>query len=401
MGLSYEEVQALYAKYVISNYGRFPLAIARGRGSYVWDSAGRKYLDFITGLAVNGLGYCPKRVVEAIRKQAGELMHIHNNFIWEEQGRLAEALSKQTTGMGEPKCFFCNSGTEATETGIKIARLWGKQHGGRWKILSLENSFHGRTFGGLSATGQTVYQKGLEPLVPGFSYVPFNDAAALEKAFDRETAAVICEPIQGEGGIYPCDVKFLEAARALCDRNQALLMYDEVQTGMGRTGRFFAYQALNAPPPDVFWLAKTLGGGFPIGAAVARQEYAAVLVPGTHASTFGGNPLACSAALAVIETILEDKILEKVKEQGEYLGAGLEKLRAQFPQKTKEVRRVGLMAALDLTVSGKPVVERCREKGLLLNCTHETALRFLPPMTVSKKELDEGLRIVSESLAEG
>jgi predicted acetylornithine/succinylornithine family transaminase len=400
MALTYDGVKSLYDNYVISNYGRIPVAIARGEGSYVWDTEGHKYLDFITGLAVNGLGHCNPKIVEAIRKQAGELLHIHNNFIWEQQGRLAEALSKQTTGMGQAKVFFCNSGTEATEAGIKIARLWGKQHGGKSKILSLENSFHGRTYAALSATGQTVYQKGLDPLVPGFSYVPMNNIAALEKAFDDQTVALICEPVQGEGGIFLCEPQFLEAARKLCDQHQALLMYDEVQCGMGRTGKFYAYQGLNLPAPDVFWLAKTLGGGFPIGATVARPEYAATLVPGTHASTFGGNPLASVAALAVCDLLVKGGVLENVRAMGEYLGAGLQRLREEFPWKTKEVRRAGLMAALELseTGKGKGIVDYCRAKGVLVNCTHDTALRLLPPLTVSKTELDEGLKVIGAAL---
>lgn len=400
MALTYDGVKSLYDTYVISNYGRIPIAIARGEGSYVYDTEGRKYLDFITGLAVNGLGHCHPKVVEAVRKQAGELLHIHNNFIWEQQGRLAEALSKQTTGMGQAKVFFCNSGTEATEAGIKIARLWGKQNGGKHKIVTLENSFHGRTYAALSATGQTVYQKGLDPLVPGFAYVPINNIAALEKAFDDQTAAFICEPVQGEGGIYLCDPTFVQAARALCEKHKALLMYDEVQCGMGRTGSFYAYQSLGLPAPDVLWLAKTLGGGFPIGATVARPEAAAMLVPGTHASTFGGNPLACAASLSVCESLVKGGVLENVRAMGAYLGGELQRLREKFPQKTKEVRRAGLMAALDLGRPGKDVVDFCRAKGLLVNCTHDTALRFLPPLTVTKAELDEGLRTVEAALAE-
>jgi len=399
MALKYEGVKSLYETYVISNYGRIPMAIARGEGSYVWDTEGRKYLDFITGLAVNGLGHCNPKVVEAVRKQAGQMMHIHNNFIWEQQGRLAEALSKQTTDMGQAKAFFCNSGTESTETGIKIARLWGKKHGGKHKIVSLENSFHGRTYAAISATGQTVYQKGLDPLVPGFAYVPLNDIAALKRTIDDQTAGVIFEPVQGEGGIFLCEQKFAEAARELCNKHNALLMYDEVQCGMGRTGRFYAYQALGLPAPDVLWLAKTLGGGFPIGAAVARPEAAAVLVPGTHASTFGGNPLACAASLAVCEALVKGGVLENVQTMGEHLQVGLQRLREKHPQKTKEIRRAGLMAALDLTQPGGAIAEACRQKGLLVNCTHDTALRFLPALTVTREELDEGLAIVDTVLA--
>jgi acetylornithine/succinyldiaminopimelate/putrescine aminotransferase len=220
----------------------------------------------------------------------------------------------------------------------------------------------------------------------------------LERAFDDQTAAFIAEPVQGEGGIHICSPDFLKAAREICDRHQALLMYDEVQCGVGRTGEFYAYQALKAPPPDVLWLAKTLGGGFPIGATIARPEMASVLVPGTHASTFGGNPLGCAAALAVIEAVTQDGLLENVRAMGEYLGARLHALRERFPQKTREVRRLGLMAAIELTISGKPIVEKCREAGVLINCVHDTTLRFLPAMTVTRKELDEGLKAVEEAL---
>lgn len=401
MPLSTKETIDLYAKYLITNYGRAPISIVRGQGSYVWDADGKKYLDLLPGLGVDGLGHCPPTVVEALRKQAGELLHIHNNYLIEGQGKLARALVKHLTGMGEAKAFFCNSGTEASEAAIKLARLWGKKNGGKWKIVSLENGFHGRTYAALTATGQPKLQAGTEPLLPGFSHVPINDIKALEKAFDdREICGFMAEPVQGEGGIFPCTKEFLAAARALCTQRGALLMYDEVQAGLGRTGDMYAYQTIGAPAPDILWLAKALGGGFPIGGMLARPEVAEHLVPGTHGTTFGGNPMACAAGLAVVETIEKENLLAHVRAMGEYLGKGLHVLREKFPKVVKDVRRIGLMAALDLHMPGKPYLEYCRDHGLLINCTHDTVLRLLPAMNVKREELDEGLVIIEKALAQ-
>jgi len=401
MTMTTAEVQAAYAQYVFGNYTRAPIAIARAAGSYVWDANGKRYLDLLPGLGVNGLGHCPPRVVEALSRQAASILHIHNNYLWEQQPRLAKALVERLTGMGTPMAFFCNSGTEASEAAIKLARLNGKQKTpAKWKFLSVLNGFHGRTFAALTATAQPGMQKGFEPLVPGFSYVPQNDVAALERAFDAETAGFMVEPVQGEGGIFLCTREYLQAARDLCDRHGALLMYDEVQCGMGRTGDYFAYQTLRAPAPDIIWLAKTLGGGFPIGAMLARSEVARFMVPGTHGSTFGGNPLACAAGLAVIETIEQDKLLEHVRDMARHLAGGLETLRAAHAIKIKEIRQIGLMVGIDVTIPAKPVYARCLEEGLMINVTHETTLRLLPAMNVSAAELDEGLAIVSRVLGE-
>ncbi|MCZ7643987.1 MAG: acetylornithine/succinylornithine family transaminase [Planctomycetota bacterium] len=398
MPLSSAETQKLYDTYLMSNYGRAPLNLVRGEGSYVWDAEGKRYLDLLPGLGVGGLGHCPPRVVAALREQAGKLIHMHNNYLWEQQALLAQRLSELTTGMETPRAFFCNSGTEASEAGIKLARLWGRANGGRHKILALNESFHGRTFAALTATGQPKLHNGCDPLLPGFAYVPLNDAKALEKAFDGEVAAFMCEPVQGEGGINLCTREFLQAARACCDKHKALLLYDEVQCGMGRTGDVFAYQTLGAPAPDILWLAKALGGGFPIGAVLARPSVAAELKPGTHGSTYGGNPLACAAALAVLDTLDQDNLLPHVRAMGEHLGRGLHALRERFAKQVKDIRRLGLMAALDLTFPGAPVVARCRDAGLLINCTHDTVLRFLPAMNVSAAELDAGLAILGKVL---
>lgn len=399
MSLSFTETKELFDRYVIGNYGRFPLNIARGEGSYVWDAEGRKYLDLLPGLGVGGLGHCPPRVTEALTAQLGRIMHIHNNYYWEEQGRLARALCEKAAELNEPRAFFCNTGTEASEASLKIARLYGRPTG-RWKIVALENGFHGRSYGSLSATGQPALKKGCGPLVPGFSFVPRNDTAALKKALDDETAAFWVEPIQGEGGIFPCSREYLTAARELCDKVGALLMYDEVQCGMGRTGNYFAYQTLGAPAPDVLGLAKALGGGFPIGAMLARKEVAAALKPGTHGSTFAGNHLACVAALAVLETIDQENLLEHVRKAAAHFAAGLEKLRGEYTNRVNEIRQVGLMVGVELKEPGAPLVDACRERGLLINCTHQTTLRFLPALNVSPAQLDEGLRIVSEVLQE-
>ncbi len=393
-------VQALYAKHLFGNYTRAPIAMVRGEGSYLWDAEGKRYLDLLPGLGVDGLGHCPPRVVAAIERQAKSLIHIHNNFLWEQQALLGKTLVEKTTGIDAPRAFFCNSGTEASEAAIKLARLYGKQNGGKWKIISVQNGFHGRTYAALTATAQPALQKGCEPLLPGFSHVPLNDAAALERAFDAETVGFMVEPVQGEGGIFIASPDYLKAARAICDKNGALLMYDEVQCGMGRTGDYFAYQSLQAPAPDVVWLAKALGGGFPIGAMVARSGVAQYMAPGTHGTTFGGNPLACAAALAVFETIESDKLIAHVREMGKHLAAKLHELRAAHAEKIRDIRQLGLMAGIDLQFPGKPIHAACIEQGLLINVTHDTTLRLLPAMNVKKSELDEGLAIISRVLAE-
>jgi predicted acetylornithine/succinylornithine family transaminase len=385
---------------MVGNYTRAPIAIVRGEGSYVWDADGKRYLDLLMGLGVNGLGHCPPRVVAAVEKQLHTLMHFHNNYMWPQQGLLGQALCSKLTGVTDPRCFVCNSGTEASEASIKLARLYGKANGGKWKIISVENGFHGRTFGALTATGQTGLHKGCEPLLPGFSYVPLNDIAALEKAFDHETVGFMVEPIQGEGGIFIATQAYLQAARKLCDKHGALLMYDEVQCGMGRTGDYFAYQTLKAPAPDIIWLAKLLGGGFPVGTMLARGEVAKYLVPGTHGTTFGGNPLACAAALGVIETIDAEKLLPKVRDTARHLAGALEGLRSRHKSKIKELRQVGLMAGIDLTFPGKAVFQRCLELGLIINVTHDTTLRMLPAMNVTTAQLDEGLKIIEKALGE-
>lgn len=400
MSLSTSEVNALYAQHLMGNYARTQVVLARAQGSHVWDTDGKRYLDLLPGLGVNGLGHCPPRVVEAIAKQSAQLLHCHNTYQWETQALLAKALTTRLSGVAGARAFFCNSGTEATEAGIKLARLYGKAHGGKYKLISVQNGFHGRTYGSLTATAQPSLQKGFDPLVPGFAAVPLNDIKALEAAFDDQTVGFMIEPVQGEGGIFIATREYLEAAAALCKKHGALLMYDEVQCGMGRTGDWFAYQTLKAPPPDIIWLAKALGGGFPIGAMLASGVVAQYLVPGSHGSTFGGHPVACAAGLAVVESIEKDNLIEHVRAVSQHLANLVDELRKKHAAKIKEVRQLGLMLGIDLNFPGKPVFQKCLEQGVLLNVTHDTTVRMLPAMNVTKDELSEGVNVLSKVLGE-
>lgn len=381
-----------YQRYVIANYTRYPVCLVRGEGSQVWDDAGNRYLDFFPGWGCDLIGHCPPRVVAAVREQAGKLIHVPNTWYNEPQGQLAKALSDRTGWGGQ--CFFCNSGAEANEAVIKIARLNGKP--GRYKIITMFNSFHGRTMGALSATGQPKYHQGLEPLLPGFSYAPFGDLAAVAKMIDGETCAIMLEPIQGEGGINLPPAGYLEGLRELADKHKLMLIFDEVQTGMGRTGRWYAHQHWNVKP-DAVTLAKALAGGVACGGLIARPEFAEKLRPGTHAATFGGNPLACAAALATIETIDADKLLPRAEKIGERFRQFFETLKARCPV-IQEIRVKGTMIGIELTVDGAPVVKGCLERRLLVNCTHTTVLRLLPALTLTDAELDEGCGILEEVL---
>jgi predicted acetylornithine/succinylornithine family transaminase len=381
-----------YKQYVIGNYTRYPVCLVRGEGSRVWDDQGRSYLDLFPGWGCDLLGHCPARVVRAVREQVGTLIHVPNTWHTESQGLLAEALSVRTTWKGQ--AFFCNSGTEANEAAIKLARLNG--HPGRYKIVTTFNSFHGRTLGALSATGQPKYHQGVEPLVPGFTYVPFGDLDATAKAIDSETIALLVEPIQGEGGINLPPPGYLEGLRELADRSRLLLIFDEVQTGMGRTGRWYAHQLWNVEP-DVVTLAKALAGGIAMGGLLARPEVAEKLRPGTHAATFGGNPVACAAALATIETIEADGLLDRAM----HIGRGFKEFFDSLTQRCpwiKEVRAQGCMIGIELTIDGAAVVKACMERGLLVNCTHSTVLRLLPAMNLTDAELHEGCGILEDVL---
>jgi predicted acetylornithine/succinylornithine family transaminase len=381
-----------FQRFVIGNYTRYPVCLVRGEGSYVWDDEGNRYLDFFPGWGCDLLGHCPPRVVQAVQEQVAQLIHVPNTWYTEPQGRLAQALSERTGWGGQ--CFFCNSGAEAIEAAIKIARLNGKP--GRYKIISMLNSFHGRTLGALSATGQPKYHQGLEPLLAGFSYAPYGDLDAVAQLIDSETCAILIEPIQGEGGINLPPPGYLQGLRELCDRHRLLLIFDEVQAGMGRTGRWFAHQHWDVQP-DVMTLAKALGGGVAVGGLVARPEAAEKLRPGTHAATFGGNPLACVAALAAMGTIESDGLLRRAEELGEYFRQRFEALRSRCPL-IHEVRFKGVMIGIELTVDGAPIVKACLERRLLINCTHTTVLRLLPALTLTDAERDQGCDILEEIL---
>ena len=388
-----QETMDLFDKYVIANYGRLPRVIVKGQGCYCFDADGNKILDMFPGWAVSAIGHCHPKVVEALRKQAGELLHIDNTFYSEPQGKLAKLLSERAFG---GKSFFCNSGAEANEAAMKLARLYTSQE--KYKFITAEGSFHGRTFATMTATAQPKHHEGLLPLLPGFVYVPFNDIAALESAFSDEVAAVMVEPIQGEGGINIATKEYLGAIRRLCDENGAVVIFDEVQTGMGRTGKWFAYQHFDIVP-DIMTMAKALGGGVAIGAMMASEEIAAALVPGKHASTFGGNALACAAAIAVIEAIEEDKLLENAVELGKYTQEKLSQLK-QKHSIIDHVRGIGLMIGVQLRSGGAEIVDKCLQKGLRINCTCDTVLRFMPPMIVTRSQIDRAIEILDSVLTE-
>lgn len=389
-----QDVISMFDDYVIANYGRLPKVITKGQNNTLKDLDGNEILDMFPGWAVSGIGHCHRKVVEAIRKQAGELLHIDNTFYTIEQGQLAKMLSERAFG---GQCFFCNSGAEANEAALKLARRHTPRE--KYKFITAEKSFHGRTLATVTATGQPQYHEGFLPLPPGFVYVPFNNIDALHEAFDDEVCAVMIEPIQGEGGVHEATPEYIQTIRDLCDEHDALMILDEVQTGMGRTGRWFGYQHYDVTP-DIITLAKALGGGVAIGAMMARPEIAKSLVPGTHASTFGGNSLACAAAIAVIEAIEEEKLLDNVNTVGEYTRNKLEQLREKYPI-IDHIRGKGLMLGLQLNMPGAAIVSRCLEKGLRINCTQETVLRMMPSMTVTKDEIDTAVAILEEVLGEG
>lgn len=387
-----ENVLQNYREYVINSYTRSGIVFVKGKGSYLWDIDGKRYLDFFPGWGVSGLGHCHPAIVEAIKKQAEQLIHIANNHYHPWQGLLAKKLSELSFG---GKVFFCNSGAEANEGAIKLARLYGREKG-RYKIISMEYSFHGRTLATVTMTGQSKYSKPFEPLPPGFLYVPFNDFDALKSVVDEETVGIIIEVVQGEGGINVAEKSYLEKVRELCNEKGILLIFDEVQTGFGRTGKIFAYQNFNIIP-DIMTLAKTLGGGFPVGAMVARKDIADLMVPGTHASTFGGGPLACASCLAVIETIEKENLLENVKAMGKYLYQKLLNLKEKYPF-IKKIKGLGLMLAMELEGEGNWLVNLCAENGLLINCTQTNIIRIMPAINITKGEIDEGIEILNKCL---
>ncbi len=381
----------LFAKYVVPNYTRFPVSLVRGEGSLVWDDQGRQYLDFFPGWGCNLLGHCPPRVVEAVQQQVAELIHAPNTWYMEAQGRWAQLLSQHSFG---GKAFFCNSGAEANEAAIKLARLHAPAN--RTKIITFRGGFHGRTYGATSATAQPKYHEGIGPLLPGFAYAPFGDLDAVKKLVDGETCAIMIEPIQGEGGIRIPPPGFLKGLRQLADENELLLIFDEVQSGCGRTGKWFAYQH-SGVVPDIMTLAKSLCGGIAGAALLTTAEIAPSLRPGMHAATFGGNPIAARAGIATIETIEDEGLLDRAVEIGERFRQRLAPLVDELPI-VKELRVCGLMIGLELTIDGGPLVQKCLDQGLLINCTQQTVIRLLPAMTLSDEQVDEGCEILANVL---
>jgi acetylornithine/N-succinyldiaminopimelate aminotransferase len=388
-----KEVFDAYNDFVISSYTKTPLIFVKGKGSYLWDVQGKKYLDFFPGWGVGNLGHCHPKVMSAVRDQVAKLIFVPNNYYNIPQAKLARELN--FWAKNDFKAFFCNSGAEANEAAIKISRKFGQ---GRFEVITFLDSFHGRTLAALSATGQAKYQQGFAPLVEGFKSVKFNDLDAVKAAITDKTVAVMLELVQGEGGINIAGKDFVLGLRKLCDEKKILLIIDEVQTGVGRTGKMFAWQNYGIVP-DIFTLAKSLAGGLPIGVTMARKEFADLLTPGTHASTFGGGPVICKAALAVLNSVHKEKLLANTNKMGEYLQAGLNDLKKKYSF-IKEVRGMGLMCGLELSREGKPVVESCIKRGLLINCTHDKVLRIMPALGISKKEIDKALTILDKVLGE-
>lgn len=385
-----EKVVQKYKSYIMDTYKRVPLCFARARGAAVWDINGKRYLDFFPGWAVSGIGHCHPKVVAAIRLQAGRLLHVSNNYYSELQGRLAERIIKSSF---PGKVFFSNSGAEANEAAVKLARKYG--HGqGRFEVITMTRSFHGRTLAMITATGQDKVKHSFEPLPEGFVHVPFNDIEALREAVGEKTVAVMMEPIQCEGGIRIAGQEYMCAVRRLCDEKDLILILDEVQTGMGRTGKMFAYQNYGIVP-DVMTLAKSLGGGLPIGVCAARGKFADVLTPGTHASTFGGSPIVCASGLAVFEAIEKEKLLANARKMGRYLAKRLKGLQKAH-RAIKEVRGVALVVGVELTIKGDGVYQGCLEEGLLINCTQDVVLRIMPPLTVTRREIDTAVAVLDK-----
>ena len=385
------ETAELFRDYVIPNYGRFPVALVRGEGSWVWDDQGRRYLDFFPGWGCNLLGHCPPTVVEAVQRQVAQLIHVPNTWHTEVQGRWAKLLSERSFG---GQAFFCNSGAEANEAAIKLARLHASDS--RYKIITFEGGFHGRTYAATSATAQPKYHEHIGPLLPGFSYAPFGDLDVVRKLIDNETIAIMVEPIQGEGGIRLPPEGFLPGLRQLADEHNLLLIFDEVQAGCGRTGKWFAYQNYGVEP-DIMTLAKSLCGGIAGAAMLARREIAASLRPGMHAATFGGNPIAAAAGIATVETIERDGLLERAVALGQAFSHRFQPLVAELPF-VSEVRIRGVMIGIELSVDATPLVGQCLQRELLINCTQSRVIRLLPALTLTDEQLAAGCDILESVL---
>lgn len=393
--MDFKEVEQIDSKYHFQIYGRLPILLKKGKGSHVWDSDGNEYIDVLGGIAVNSLGHCHPNVVNAIKDQAEQLIHCTNIYYIEPQARL-EKLLIDNCDMN--RALFINSGTEAVESAIKLARKWAGKHGKGGGIITMDGSFHGRSLACVTATGQKKYRVGFDPLPQGFKIVPFNDLQSVEDAIDDSICAVMVEPVQGEGGIVPADETYLKGLRDLCDKHNILLIFDEIQCGMGRTGHLFAYQGYNVIP-DMITIAKALGGGFPIGALLAKEEIANAFDKGDHGTTFGGNPLATAAAYASVSTLINENLAQKAQQTGTYLMNKLNEKRKKTTH-IKEVRGKGLMVGIVLDQKGKEIVPEMMKHGVLANCTAENVIRFVPPLTISEKDLDTAVNVLMDAIKE-
>ena len=382
-------------KYLFRTYTRPAMVLDKGEGMKVWDLEGKQYYDFVGGIAVNALGYSHPKLVQAIKNQTEKLIHCSNLYYSEPQINLAKMLVELSCG---DKVFFGNSGAEVNEGAIKVATKYFKNQGkDKYKIIYMKNSFHGRTIATLAATGQYKYQKDYLPLLPKFKEAIFNDLESVKAAIDQEVAAVLVEPIQGEGGINIATREFIRGLRELCDQEGILLIFDEIQCGLGRTGKIFAYQHYGVEP-DILTIAKSLGAGIPIGALIAKDKIASSFKPGDHGTTFGGNPLACAAAIANLKIIQEEGLVRKCQEKGEYFKSKLKGLKEKYPKKIKEIRGLGLMIGMELEEEGQKIVKKCLEEGVLINCTAKKVLRFLPPLIVEKEEIDYLINVLDRVL---
>jgi acetylornithine/N-succinyldiaminopimelate aminotransferase len=404
---TFEQIVELERRCLLGTYNRYPIVLTRGKGVFLYDLEDRRYLDFVAGLGVNALGHAHPRIVKTIREQAGKLIHVSNLYYHEYQGALAEKLCSLSGGpsggfsggsSGMTRAFFSNSGTEAIEGSIKLARLAGHRSGGEAKsrLVALEGSYHGRTFGALSLTGQDKHRKGFEPLLEDVTFVRQNDVEGLRTAVNDNTCAVVLEPIFGEGGIYECSVEFLQECKTLADRHRAALIFDEIQCGLGRTGTMFAFQSFGVTP-DIVAIAKPIAAGLPLGAFLAKEEFASAISPGQHGTTFGGGPLACRVALEFLTIVEEEKLLENVNRVGAYLRQALNDLVGKRAV-AKEVRGRGFIQGIQLEIPARPIVDAALAEGVLFNSTQDTVLRFLPPFLLEEKHVDKGIRVLKKLL---
>src|SRR5229473_3180648 len=396
---TFEQIAELERRYLLGTYNRYPIALTRGKGVFLYDLEGKRYLDFVAGLGVNALGHAHPRIVKTIREQAAKLVHVSNLYYHEYQGPLAEELCSLSGGSsGMSRAFFSNSGTEAIEGSIKLARLAGHRVGGdaKCRLVALDGSYHGRTFGALSLTGQDKHRKGFEPMLEDVSFVAQNDVEGLRAAVDDNTCAIVLGPIFGEGGIYECSVEFLQECRAAADRHRAALIFDEIQCGLGRTGSMFAFQSFGVTP-DMVAIAKPIAAGLPLGAFLAKEEFASAISPGQHGTTFGGGPLACRVALEFLAIVEDEKLLDNVNKVGAYLQQEL-KIVVEKSAAAKEVRGRGFIQGINLEIPARPIVDAALEEGVLFNSTQDTVVRFLPPFLLEEKHVDKGIRLLKKLL---